>query len=152
MPLTQFLTLAQRHPSLPLLAMDIKANGLADSLKYAMRDYPRKNWFAFDMSIPDMRKHLDVGNPVFARMTELERDPPWFDEIAGIFLHGFNSTWYDISLIKKLLNQGKQVCVVSPEIEGRDPVVLWGDLRAIMTHPGLILCTHIPEKARAFFV
>ena len=57
----------------PLLALNIKADGIADLLNTTMLNYQRENWFVFDMSIPDMRSHLKVGNPVFARMSEVER-------------------------------------------------------------------------------
>lgn len=135
----------------PLLAINIKADGLAESLCEMMKDYNQENWFVFDMSIPDMRAHLAVGNPVFARMSEVEKESPWFERVAGIWLDGFEDEWYDIQLIQDLINQNKRVCVVSPELHGRDHASLWRRLISIAKEDRLILCTDLPEDARIFF-
>ena len=70
MTLPQLLEIVNGRP-LPL-ALNIKADGLAELLAAQMRGVDRRTWFTFDMSIPDMRHHLRVGNPVFARLSETE--------------------------------------------------------------------------------
>jgi len=134
-----------------LLAVNIKADGLADQLKKAMINYPRQAWFAFDMSIPDMRAHLRAGNPVFARMSEVEKEPAWFDDVAGIWLDSFKDQWYDTQLVRHLIEKGKRVCVVSPELHGRNHETLWEILLPLASLNGLILCTDIPEAAQEYF-
>lgn len=134
-----------------LLAINIKADGLAESLCETMKNYDKNNWFVFDMSIPDMRSHLAVGNPVFARMSEVEKESTWFEHVAGIWLDSFEGDWYDIELIQGLINKGKRVCVVSPELHGRDHATLWRRLLPISKEDRLILCTDLPEDARIFF-
>jgi hypothetical protein len=133
------------------LAINIKSDGLADLLKYVMTDYERSSWFIFDMSIPDMRAHLKAGNPVFARMSEVEKDPAWLDQIEGIWLDSFDGEWFDRELICNLLEQRKKVCVVSSEIHGRDQTNLWSKLRPLAQEDRLILCTDLPERAQEFF-
>ena len=135
----------------PLLAINIKSDGLADLLGEGMRGYDRDNWFAFDMSVPDMRAHLQAGNPVFARMSEVEREPAWYSRVDGIWLDSFEQTWFDHALIEHLLDQGKRVCVVSSELHGRDPAALWRMLLPLADSGRLILCTDWPERAQAFF-
>lgn len=134
-----------------LLAINIKSDGLADLLNHLMTDYERSSWFAFDMSITDMRAHLNAGNPVFARMSEVERDPAWFDQIQGIWLDSFDGEWFGCDLIRNLLDQRKQVCVVSSELHGRDQTNLWSKLRPLAQEDRLILCTDLPELAQEFF-
>jgi hypothetical protein len=129
-------------------ALNIKSDGLAIALAQHMR-YCTHSWFAFDMSIPDMVQHIRAGNPCFARMSEYEDFPIQFTgKIQGIWLDAFQSTWYSTGLIQNLLDQGLQVCVVSPELHGRtDYEDLWRDLRLLASSENLILCTDFPEAA-----
>lgn len=147
--LAEFLSLID-DPTMPL-AINIKADGLAKPLA---QQFASKNldWFVFDMSVPDMRMHLNVGNPVFARMSEVEKDPAWLDEAQGVWLDAFSSEWYDVQLIGALLNRGKRVCIVSPELHGRDPAPVWDTLTELSGRENLMLCTDHPEDAqRKFF-
>jgi glycerophosphoryl diester phosphodiesterase len=134
-----------------LLAINIKADGLAQLLKKMMQKYCRSKWFVFDMSIPDMRSHLEVGNPVFARMSEVETEPAWLDRIEGIWLDSFERDWIKRELIENFIRKGKRVCVLSPEIHGRAHEPVWNTLLPQSKEDSLILCTDIPEQAREFF-
>lgn len=149
MPLTFFLSLMGRDEQ--LLAINIKADGLAKLLCKTMADYSRANWFVFDMSIPDTRDHLAAGNPVFVRMSEVEQEPAWFDRIEGVWLDSFENEWFDLALISSLIHKGKRVCVVSSELHGRDHRSLWSKLLPLSSEDRLILCTDFPSKAKKFF-
>lgn len=148
MTLDEFLALPGARDQ--LLALNIKADGLAACIQETARRHQLKKWFVFDMSIPDMRAHLQAGNPVFARMSEVEHNLAWHDEASGIWLDSFASEWYDGAFISSLLAQQKQVCVVSPELHDRDPIPLWQELRGLASNDNLILCTDHPERARNY--
>lgn len=149
MPFDSFLeTLGGKE--LPL-AINVKADGLAGLISRAMAGRSRDSWFVFDMSVPDMRAHLAEGNPVFARMSEVESEPPWFDRVSGIWLDAFEDVWFDAALIRRLLREGKRVCVVSPELHGRTQDVVWEMLRPLAAEDRLMLCTDVPEQAQAYF-
>lgn len=132
------------------LAINIKADGLAVPLAELFKG-SQHEWFVFDMSIPDMRQHLNVGNPVYARMSEVEKYPAWPDEITGIWLDAFKEVWYDSELIQNLLRRGLKVCVVSPELHKRDHLPVWKILQELRNEPNLRLCTDIPEDATTYF-
>lgn len=149
MQLTDFARIIGKRP-LPL-AINVKADGLTLLLKQAMEDAGVADWFVFDMSIPDMRAYLQAGVSVFARMSEVERAPAWFDRVTGIWLDSFSDIWYDNNHILALLNNGKRVCIVSPELHGREYEPLWEMLTPLSSHPDLMLCTDVPERARKFF-
>lgn len=149
LPFDEFL-LAAKALNQPL-AINIKSDGLAILLSQAMSKHGITDWFVFDMSIPDMRHQLAAGNPTFARMSEVEQTPAWPDRCEGIWLDGFDQTWFNVPLIRKLLDQGKRVCIVSPELHHRPHLPLWEQLRAVAPHPKLILCTDLPRDAKAFF-
>ncbi len=145
----EFLSLV--GPEEKLLAINIKSDGLAIPLKHAMKNYNPKNWFVFDMSIPDMKVHIAVGNPVFARMSEVESQIPWFDLVNGIWLDSFDDEWFDEGFIRDLIMQGKRVCVVSSELHDRNYLKLWKSLLSLSGNDSLILCTDLPEQAHKFF-
>jgi hypothetical protein len=135
------------------IAINIKADGLANALATEMQKRGLALWFTFDMSVPEMLFQLRLGLPVFTRASEFERQPPCYEEAIGIWLDGFHGEWFGPGEIKAFLDGGKRVCIVSPELHGRDRHPLWTMLRAapIQRHPKLMLCTDIPEEAAIFF-
>jgi glycerophosphoryl diester phosphodiesterase len=149
MPLAKFLDIYGRS-DLPL-ALNIKADGLAGRLKAAMDERGLKNWFVFDMSIPDTRHQLAAGNPVFMRMSEFERNVPWLNETQGIWLDSFISEWYSEGTLIQLLKSGKPVCVVSSELHSRDKTALWRYLFDLKSYTNLMLCTDLPTEAQIYF-
>lgn len=132
------------------LAINIKADGLARPVAEAFRNSPH-DWFVFDMSIPDMRQQLNAGNPVFARVSEVELNPPWLDEVRGIWLDAFNGDWYGPEIIRSFLRRGLKVAIVSPELHKRDHTGLWDSLKTFRDEQDVLLCSDIPEDASRFF-
>jgi len=144
--------LRQKQNTNPLiLALNIKADGLAKFIGKQLRNYPNLEYFAFDMSIPDMPSYFSEGIPTFARMSEVERLPAWLDRCSGVWLDAFDSEWYDINDLSRILNLGKQICIVSPELHHRPYRAAWSRLTPLAKNGGLILCTDLPEKAVEFF-
>jgi hypothetical protein len=145
--------LAMAHAADPsmTLALNIKADGLADALALALQPYPALDAFVFDMAVPDMRAYLRLGIPVFTRMSEVEPQPAWLEQAAGVWLDAFESAWYQNGLISGLLGSGKRVCIVSDELHGRPQLPQWAQLKALGAGGQLLLCTDFPEEATAYF-
>ena len=133
------------------LAINIKSDGLVVPLQNLMKTAKILDWFVFDMSIPDMRSYLRAGVPVFTRMSEVEQSPVWIDDASGVWLDAFSDVWYDINFIDGLLDRGLRVCVVSPELHGREHDVFWMQLSVLSKRAGLMLCTDFPGQAEEFF-
>jgi glycerophosphoryl diester phosphodiesterase len=136
--------------SLPL-ALNIKADGLAGSLRAALDEADITTAFVFDMSVPDTRAYFTAGIPVFARMSEVEQEPVWLDRSQGVWLDAFERLWYDHEVLERLLDAGKRVCVVSPELHARDHSAGWELLAPFADRPNLMLCTDKPEDATEYF-
>lgn len=147
-----FLALASSTGRSLTLALNIKADGLAKKIYQALEGYPNLDCFVFDMSVPDMRSYFDLGIPVFTRMSEVEQQPVWIERSAGVWLDGFDSEWFDISLIKNLLLMKKRVCIVSPELHGRNHLTFWALIKDFVSEQNLMLCTDYPEQAAKFFL
>lgn len=146
---SQFLEILGER-NLPL-ALNVKADGLSDALTSALLNHTNNNWFVFDMAIPDMRAYLNAGIPVFARLSEVEPSPVWFDQVTGIWLDSFEEEWYDANMIQSLLKQDKKVCIVSSELHGRKYDSLWSMLKPISHYSNLMICTDLPEQAQQYF-
>jgi hypothetical protein len=142
---------ASKRKSTLTLALNIKADGLAHQLRSKLTGHSMLDCFVFDMSIPDMRSYLEVGIPVFTRMSEVETHPVWLERATGVWLDSFESDWFDVDLIKNLFFSGKRVCIVSPELHYRDEQAVWSKIKPISSDRRLILCTDYPEQALDFF-
>lgn len=133
------------------LAMNIKADGLCVPLEEAFTAHGHSNWFVFDMAVPDMRNYLASGVCTYTRQSEVEPVPAWLHEADGIWLDSFGTEWYSPYQFAELLSQGKQVCVVSSELHGREHLPLWRQIAELQSAQNLTLCTDLPEAARSFF-
>lgn len=133
------------------LAINIKADGLARDLRKIYMEYRLSDFFVFDMSIPDMREQLLAGNPTFGRLSDVESQILWPDDISGIWLDSFGIFWYERELLDKLLNKYR-VCIVSEELHGRNNSRQWSMLLPLAKNNNLMLCTDRPLEARTFFM
>lgn len=133
------------------LAINVKADGLAEEIGKSARRHGITDWFAFDMSIPDMRSYVKQGLPVYCRMSDVERAPPWLDACTGIWLDSFGPEWYGAKELDALLKTGKPICIVSSELHGRPRDELWQLVKQFRQCPHLTLCTDFPDAAHHFF-
>lgn len=136
-----------------ILAINIKSDGIHNHIKNFIEKYQISNYFVFDMSIPDTFNYINNNLKVFIRQSEFEKDLPFYPSLHGIWLDSFNSVWYTENLIKKHLEEGKKVAIVSSELHNRDHLDLWGLLKSfdVIKNENLILCTDLPEEATNFF-
>lgn len=134
------------------LAINVKADGLAQAIAKKFAEHDHNNWFAFDMSVPDMRSYLSAGVPAYTRQSEFEVFPCFLNESAGVWLDSFGPEWYCRDDIEVLLNLDKRVCVVSSELHKREHMPLWEMLLESKGASNLMLCTDIPEHASKFFL
>jgi hypothetical protein len=132
------------------IALNIKSDGLAEMVSDLLGRFRGLDCFVFDMAVPDMRSYLQIGVPVFTRLSEVEQPAVWLDQCAGVWLDCFEREWYTTSLVEDLLADGKQVCIVSPELHDRPYEKQWKTLREI-DDTNLMICTDFPNKAADYF-
>ncbi len=153
LPLTDMLDLYKESgESLPL-ALNIKACGLQNELQRQLKAYEVVNYFVFDMSVPDCLSYLNKGMRVFTRQSEYETDPSLYQETQGVWLDEFHTPWISSDVISHHSKNQKHMCIVSPELHGRDYVSRWKEYKKLKTFFSgtLMLCTDYPEQARGFF-
>lgn len=134
-------------------AINIKADGLKDILGVLIRENNISNYFLFDMSIPQMVEFKQMGLRFFTRQSEVEIEPCMYEDAAGVWIDGFWGTdWITEELLKKHIKNGKEVCLVSPELHLRDYMSFWIKLKKWnLDNSKVILCTDYPDEAREFF-
>lgn len=153
MTLASFLELYRSTEANTTLAINIKSDGLAASLQGMLQEYGVSDYFVFDMSVPDSLSYLKAGMPVFARLSEYE---PWSrlcDDTSGIWLDGFEADPEERQM-SECLAAGKSLCVVSPELHGRNHQAFWSvykRLRSQAAPARLFICTDYPKHAEEFF-
>jgi len=148
--LKTYAALGSRLP----LALNIKSCGLQDKLAALLKNYGVRNYFVFDMAVPDTAGYFKRGFRVFTRQSEYERSPAYYDKADGVWLDEFNGHWLGPAEIQAHLKNRKKICVVSPELHKRDFRKEWSDLKRIekSTGPGrLMLCTDHPRQAALYF-
>ncbi|MCK0550176.1 phosphodiesterase [Pseudomonas syringae] len=133
------------------LAINVKADGLAQALAETFARYGHTKWFAFDMAVPDMRSYLKANLITYTRLSDVEPSPAWLEQAAGVWLDGFEGEWFSNQVIGDLLSLGKRICVVSPELHGRGHDALWQQLLEFRSQDRLMLCTDLPADAATFF-
>ena len=153
MTLTDFFNSYNSNKNKLPLALNIKADGLQNMLLRHLKAHSIHNYFVFDMSIPDTIMYLNKGMNVFIRQSEYERGDSFYERASGIWLDAFENDWYTEELVKKHLNNGKKVAIVSSELHKREYLEHWTHLKSwsIINNDNLILCTDLPEKANKFF-
>ena len=135
------------------LALNVKADGLQDSVADLIRKYALNKYFFFDMSVPDMIKYHKKGLKFFTRRSDIEPEALFLKESAGVWIDHFISEWITEADVDLYLEQGKQVCIVSPELHKRDYRSFWDKLSKwqVLKDDRLMLCTDLPEHARSTF-
>lgn len=135
------------------LALNIKADGLHAAIGHALALAGDPEYFVFDMSVPDTLSYRRNGLRYFTRQSEYEHQPALYEDAAGVWLDCFESTWFKREVIAGHLSSGKQVCVVSPELHGRDQCADWECWSGwdVFASPDVLLCTDLPVQAADAF-
>ena len=138
----------------PILAFNIKSDGLQDKLKNQLENFNIKNYFIFDPSVPDAIQYIKQGINTFTRQSEYEAAPAFYDLANGVWLDEFYSDWIDEKILNFHHNNAKKICIVSPELHGRDHNLSWKKLRKILIKNldiKIAICTDYPSEAKEFF-
>jgi hypothetical protein len=136
------------------LALNIKADGLQQKLKNILLQYNIKNYFIFDMSVPDGLQYLKYDITSFTRQSEYERIPSFYNEASGVWLDEFLGPWITQEIITQHIKNKKKICIVSPDLHKRDHIAEWSYYKKFektFETDTLMLCTDYPEDARRFF-
>lgn len=146
--------LLEKHRDRYCFAINIKADGIGKLLAERLKSHQLNNYFCFDMSVPQMIEYAKEGIRFFTRKSEYEPGSPvLLEQAAGVWIDAFeDESWITKELLEDYLSQGKEVCLVSPELHARKPFTFWKWLKdSKITSDHLFLCTDLPREAKIFF-
>lgn len=135
-------------------AINIKADGLKNILWSFLEEYNITNYFIFDMSVPQMVEFRELGLRYFTRQSEVELTPCLYEDAAGVWIDGFwSDKWITKNLLQTHTKNGKEICIVSPELHGRTGYrEFWKILKSFsIDFKNIFLCTDHPDEAKEFF-
>lgn len=149
----RFFEIYKSYPIQSTLALNIKADGLQKKLSDLLKKYEIKNYFVFDMSIPDTLGYFKNNIPFYTRQSEYETTPSLYEKSEGIWLDCFEKIWFTEDLINNHISREKKVAFVSPDLHKREPYDFWDFLKKNKLNESnkLILCTDLPFKAKSHF-
>lgn len=136
------------------LALNIKSDGIQNLIRNFIDKYNISNYFLFDMSVPEQYVYIKEGFKVFTRQSDIEKLSVLYEKANGVWLDAFYEEWIDIDIIKYHLNNNKKVCIVSPELHGRQYIDRWKLYKKMLKElrsDDVMLCTDKPVEAREFF-
>ena len=148
------LELYCEHDKELYIAINIKADGLHKQLSSLLKKYNIENHFVFDMSVPDALGYLNYQIKAFTRQSEFEAQPSFYEQADGVWMDEFNGHWITAHEVNRHLENGKNVCIVSPELHRRDHLSVWKDYKVFSRADNadkLMLCTDLPEEAKEYF-
>jgi len=152
-PAGDFFRLYREYNGNLPLALNVKADGLQKMFRELLDTHKIRNYFFFDMSVPDALQYLRECLRVFTRQSELETEPSFYKEAAGVWIDMFFGDWVTEEVIISHVRASKEVCLVSPELHGREHISFWERLSRIdvtVLHD-VTICTDYPQKARRYF-
>ena len=141
------------NDTLPL-ALNIKSDGLQLKLIELLKRRSVKNYFVFDMSVPDGLNYLKTGLNIFTRQSEYELNPSFYEKAQGVWLDEFHAHWITEEVLIEHINNNKLVCIVSPDLHKRTYLNEWKNYKEYdktMNFKNVMICTDYPETAKTFF-
>ena len=148
MSFSEFLTIFCKYNKDLPLALNIKSDGIHSEIKKALDVLDIQNYFVFDMSIPDTIGYFKNDLKYFLRESEYERiyDNELYQNCQGIWMDCFKSDWIEKSDIELHLENGKKVCIVSPDLHEREYLTTWRKYKNMnFVDNNVMLCTDYPK-------
>ena len=136
------------------LALNVKADGIQKLLEVLLEKYDIRNYYLFDMSIPELVVNVKENLRFLTRFSDIEPEYVMLEKASGIWLDAFyDDSFMSTSNINKCLKQGKKVFIVSPELHGKKYKAFWQEMKDNNIHENelVVLCTDKPDEAKEFF-
>ena len=152
--LNEFLDLYNSFDSNLPLALNIKSDGLSLYIKNSLEKYQIKNYFLFDMSVPDLIEYHKNKIKIFCRQSEFESPENLINISNGLWLDSFSENYYKDMDLNSVFDKWNEVAIVSPELHGYKKDYFWELLKGKIINfskKKIFLCTDFPEEAKSYF-
>lgn len=143
---------AYRHR---LLILNVKEEGLEQRLIALMRERGIEDWFFLDQSFPFLIRTARMGESRCAvRVSEFESIDTALTlagQVDWVWVDCFTRFPLDRAQAERLRGAGFKLCLVSPELQGREAATEIPALRALLAREGIVadaVCTKEPALWR----
>ncbi len=141
-----------RHYRHGLLILNVKEEGLEERLEALMAEHGIDEWFFLDQSFPFLMRTVQRGEARCAvRVSEFESVDTALS-LAGmarwVWVDCFTKFPLETASAARLRAAGFSLCLVSPELQGRDPVSEVPEMRELLKAREIVVdavCTKVPE-------
>jgi hypothetical protein len=138
------------------LILNVKEDGLEETILTLLRQYQVKDFFFLDQPFPTLRKSAMNDYPTSLRLSEYENPVNNADlSVEWLWLDSFFGKWLYLEQHADWIKKGQfRTCVVSPELQGRVIGDERNQLVQIMKSLGLeisAVCTKQPEAWEGVF-
>ena len=134
------------------LILNVKEEGLEDRLIALMQSSGIEDYFFLDQSFPFLVKWSKVGeNRCAVRVSEFESIKTVLTlagKVKWVWVDCFTKFPLNYDDSKQLLDMGFKICIVSPELQGRDANTEIPDLITLLTEQKIVadaICTKRPD-------
>ena len=130
------------------LALNIKSDGISKILKKNLKKYNIKNYFVFDMSIPELIQYKKGKINFFERSSNYEKNLIFNRYSKGIWMDNFFGELDIPDTVNK-----KDLCFVSPECHAKKykTIKFWKKLKKLTISSQIFICTDLPFLAKRYF-
>lgn len=132
------------------ILVNIKEDNICQKIAKLFDQYNIK-YFLFDMSVPETVICSHNSLSFFTRLSEFETFSKLDEKSKGFWLDSFEEEWFDSELIYSILNDGKEIVIVSSELHCRDYKELWSMLKQFSDYSNISICTDFPDMANEYF-
>ena len=133
-----------------MIALNIKSDGIFLELKSILDNLNIQNYFCFDMSIPQQVQYQRNGLNWYSRISDQIEEKSVNQASMGIWLDAFDHDWWSKDCLLDL-QKSKRLCIVSPELHGRNHKYTWHKMKSITMNSDNMICTDLPIQAKEFF-
>ena len=102
------------------------------------------------MSIPQQVQYQRNGLNWYSRISDQIEERSVNQASMGIWLDAFDHDWWSKDCLLDL-QKSKRLCIVSPELHGRNHKDTWHKMKSITMNSDNMICTDIPIQAQEFF-
>lgn len=147
--LKYYLRLYKNLKSNKPLLINIKSDGIGTKLKLFLTKFKIKNYFTFDMSVPEQIIYNKLKLKNLSRLSMYETSPLNLSYTMGYWIDTYRGKLPKINVKKKIL-KNKFLFFISPELHKKDFRGVWSKLKKI-NHNKLYICTDLFIKSNLYF-
>lgn len=133
------------------LVLNVKECGIEHRIMELLKKYDIKNYFFLDLPFPSSYNLAKFTKNISSRLSFYEDFKSVINTskfFSWVWVDFYNIFPLNFLLWKKLVNNNIKICIVSPELQGQDPIIEIPKLREFLAAEKIIIdgvCSKNPE-------